>query len=308
MGRDRMSPGHRRRLVGGLLSLAAVAVFSAPIASQDGERTVWVSVLDEDGAPVDGLGSGDFVVEEDGEAREVLRVGPASTAMQVAVLVDISSAAQSVIPDIRGGLASLVTKLHQDHEIALVAFGQRPQILVESTRQLERLENGIGRIFAFPSSAAYLLDALVETARGFERRESSRPVIVVVATDGIDYSNRDARQTLDALDEAGVATHVLLLRDNANLGLRNDPALADTLRERDMALSQGPDRTGGRRRDLLMGRAFTSALRELAVMLSSQYEVVYSRPARLIPPDEITVRMRQDELTAYGAPAKHTGD
>ena len=100
MGRDRMSPGHRRRLVGGLLSLAAVAVFSAPIASQDGERTVWVSVLDEDGAPVDGLGSGDFVVEEDGEAREVLRVGPASTAIAISASLAPSFPFRDIAPGI----------------------------------------------------------------------------------------------------------------------------------------------------------------------------------------------------------------
>ncbi len=295
-------------LVGRLLLVTAMTALGTAAAAQEGERIVWVSVLDDAGLPVAGLGPGDFVVEEDGEAREVLRVAPASTAMQVAVLVDTSSAAQSVIPDMRDGLGALVAELHEDHEIALVAFGQRPQILVESTHQLERLEDGIGQVFAFPNSAAYLLDALVETANGFERRESPRPVIVVVATDGIDYSNRDARQAVDALREAGVATHVLLLRDNANLALRNEPSLADALRERDLALAQGPDRTGGRRRDLLMGRAFVDALEELAVMLSSQYEVVYSRPARLIPPEEITVRMRRDELTAFGAPGKETGD
>ncbi len=312
MDRGRISLGYRARrgrtLVGCLLSVAAATGLSAPAAAQDGERTVWVSVLDDDGTPVEGLGPGDFVVEEDGESREVLRVGPASTAMQVAVLVDTSWAAESAVPDMRDGLTTLVDALHEDHEIALVAFGQRPQILVESTRQRDRLQDGIGQVFAFPNSAAYLLDALVETARGFERRESARPVIIVVATDGVDYSNRDARQALDALRDAGVATHVLLMRDNANMALRSRPELADALRERDLTLAQGPDRTGGRRRDLLVSRAVAGALEELAGMLASQYEVVYNRPARLIPPDEITVRMRQDELTAYGAPANHTGD
>lgn len=309
-------PQRPRRRAGGALAtplaalvLIGLALSATPaLRAQDNERALFVSVVDEDGLPAADMRPADFVVEEDGVEREVLRVAPARTPMQVAVLVDTSTAAQSAIPDFRDGIEALVGGLGQDHEVALVAFGQRPQILAESTRRVDRLQDGIGKIFAFPNTAAYLLDALVETARGFERRESPRPVIVVIATEGIDYSNRDSRQALDALREANVATHVLVLRDSASLALRSDPQLADALRERDMVLAQGPDRTGGLRRDLMMSNAVTGALGRLASVLTSQYEVTYARPASLIPPDEIVVRMRRDDLTAAGTPVGQTGE
>ena len=166
-------------------------------------------------------------------------------------------------------------------------------------------------MFAFSNTVAYLLDALVETARGFERRVALRPVIVIVTSEGIDYSNHDSGQVLTALAEAGVATHAIVLKAGST-ALRasqvGDVTLHRTLFERDLVLQQGPATTGGQRRDLLTSSATPHALDGLAGILTSQYEVVYSRPASLIPPKEIAVRMRRSDLTAQGIPARRTRD
>ena len=134
-------------------------------------------------------------------------------------------------------------------------------------------------------------------------------MIVVVTSEGIDYSNHDSKQVLEALQASHVATHVILLKDRANTAARNasrfgDRDLSDSLYQRDLVLDQGPRTTGGQRRDLLMSSALGDALDRLAGILTSQYEVVYSRPTSLIPPDEIAVRMRRDDLTAQGTPVR----
>ena len=280
----------------------------ALLRAQSSERSMFVSVLDSSGAPVEGLAPTDFVVEEDGTEREVLRVGRATAPMQLAVLVDTSGSAAFATVNVRKGLETFVSELLEGNEIALISFGGPPRILVESTGRLDRLRDGIGRIFGFSGTAAYLLDALVETAQGFEQRASSRPVIVVVTTEGIDYSNRDSSQVLEALQAGGVATHVIVLKDRASRALRRQPIGGDDsakrLYQRDLVLDQGPRRTGGQRRDLLTSSATGNALDRLAGILTRQYEVVYSRPTSLIPPEEIAVRMRRDDLTAQGTPAR----
>ena len=48
---------------------------------------MYVSVLNDAGAPVADLGPADFVIREDNAAREVLKVVPAEEPMQIAVLV-----------------------------------------------------------------------------------------------------------------------------------------------------------------------------------------------------------------------------
>ena len=196
------------------LLAAAVCLFglgAAPLRGQDNERALFVSVLDERGAPAPGLAAEEFIVEEDGVEREVLRAGPARSPMQVAVLADTSAAADFAVRDVRNGLERLVPALADGNDVALISFGGPPRILAESTRRLNRLREGIGRIFSYPDSAAFLLDALMETARGFERREAPRPVVVVLATEGLDYSRYGAGRVRDALQEAGAAVHVVVL-------------------------------------------------------------------------------------------------
>src|SRR4029079_11262298 len=51
--------------------LSVLAIAPAPLQSQALPRTMYVSVVDQSGAPADDLGPSDFVVREDNLAREV---------------------------------------------------------------------------------------------------------------------------------------------------------------------------------------------------------------------------------------------
>ena len=77
---------------------------------------MYVSVLNEAGAPVPDLGPTDFVVREDNIAREVLQVAPADEPMQIAVLVDTSQAARDDIAHIRTALPPFVATLTAGQE------------------------------------------------------------------------------------------------------------------------------------------------------------------------------------------------
>ena len=283
--------------------------------AQDNERSLYVTVVVQgNGAPVSDLEPTDFVVVEDGAEREVLRVLPADTPMQVAVLVDTSASAQFATRDIRNALERLVARLGAAHDIALVTFGGPPRILVESTSRPDRLRDGIGQIFAFPDSAAYLLDALVDTAHGFERRESPRPVVVVITTEGLDYSRHNTNRVIEVLRAAGAAAHVVVLTNPATTTLRanqfgdpfNSALNVPDLYQRDLALTQVPEATGGQRRDVHLSGVVGDTVESLADLLTSQLEVVYSRPASLIPPDTIEVDIRREDLKAFGTPVRRT--
>ena len=298
-----------RTLAGLVIGLAVVV---GPLAAQVNEREMFVSVLDEHGSPVPDLRASDFRVREDGALREVVRVARATAPIQLAILVDTSQAAIPAIVHIRNGLHAFVEAMHEGNDLSLVTFGGPPRILVDVTRDRERLNAGVDRVFAYSETAAYLLDAIRETGRGFQRREASRPAIVVVTTDGVDFSGRSQRDALEILGEAGVVMHAVVLRSRGRRGrdrfsgspTLTDARLSDSTDNRDLLLALGPEATGGRRSNLVTSMGLEDELKAVASELSNQYLVVYVRPARLIPPEEIEVSVTLANLVARGTPVK----
>jgi VWFA-related protein len=274
------------------LALAAGCLFPSPVLAQPKPTDVYVSVVDGKGDPARGLTAEDFRVREDGIAREVLKAGPATEPLTVALLVDDSQVASAGILMIREAVQNFVTALSGKAEISIVTFGERPTIAVDYTTDPKKLLDGANRIFPRTGSGGYLLDAIVEVSKGMQKREAKRPVIaVLLIEEGVEFSNRHYENVLDELDKARAALHVVAI------GQPNS-SLNDEIRNRNQVIAEGTQRTGGRRDQVL---AFTSApakMSQLANELRNQYVVTYARPDTLIPPEKIEVTVTKPGLTA----------
>ncbi len=190
--------------------LLGLLLADGPAVAQRRDQTLVVSALDRDTLePVRDLTSRDVVVREDGVAREVLRVSRLETPMHLAILVDDSSAARLHTSRLREGLSRFVRALGPAHEISLVTYANRPTLVVSFSRDREELEAGVARLFPTADSGAYLLDALEETANGFMKRESARPVIVVVDVLGEPLSYATYDRVMDRLLRSGAQLHVV---------------------------------------------------------------------------------------------------
>ncbi len=313
-------------------ALAALLSATGTGGAQPAERSLVVSVVAGDGAPVPGLQARDFEVREDGVEREVLRAARDTRPRQIALLVDTSEAALGAVANFRNGVNAFVDALHRESEIAIISFGGRPRILVPSTREVARLREGTAGIFAYSRTAAYLLDAMSETTRGFVRRGASRPVMVVLATEGLDHSHVDSTTLIRDIEEAGVTVHTAVLAgrgsrassrlpfgparsgppgvrppgfggfDPGGFGVARDDGFARWRLDRDMALNRAPLAGAGRRRDMLASMAAEATLQAVAAELLNQYLVVYSRPATLIPPRDIELRVARDGVDVREIP------
>jgi VWFA-related protein len=252
---------------------------------------VYVSVIGPNNAPVTGLSASDFTVREDGVAREVLKAEPATDPMQIVLLVDDSQASDDALQPMREGLTAFVDKMQGRAEIGIVTVGDRATSLVPATKDTAALKKGITRIFARPGAGAYLLDGIMDVSRGFDRRKASRPVIVALTFEGVEYSNLHYEQVLKALSAGGAMLNVLDVGTPAS-------SITDEMRNRNMVIADGSERTGGRRDQVLTPSGIAEALPRVADDLLNQYVVTYSRPETLIPPEKVQVTVSRPGVKA----------
>jgi VWFA-related protein len=274
-----------------VLLILAMLLPAGPALAQALERTVYASVVDKNDAPVTGMGAGEFVVREDDTAREVLRVSAATEPLHIAVLVDTSQAMEEHLLDVRTALRSFFKQMGGKHEIALIGLGERPTVLSDYTHDPARLEKAVGSVFSRPGSGTYVLDGIVETSQGLQRRKAARPHIVVYAARGPEFSERAHQSVLEALRESGATLHTLMLnRRNLATASREEQELAQ-------AVANGTEMTGGRRDDLLTPMALADRMQLLANELLNQYQIVYARPSRLVPPKTLEVSVKRPSVT-----------
>jgi len=290
---------HTRTLFALVVSAALGLLVADSPAAQRGsrERSLFVGAVDDKGEPVAGLGPDAFVVKEDGVRREVLRVARATEPIDVAVLIDNSAAARDDILFLRESLSNFVSKMAPGNHVALIALAERPTILVDYTDDTKRLTESVGRLFPMSGSGMTLLDAMFETSKGLDKRETSRAVMVPVFTDGVEFTNHYHQDIVNTLRKANVALHMVSIGQFYH-------SEEQGLRERSLLLDLGPRVTGGQRITLLTSQGLDQAMQRLARELLSQYKVTYARPESLVPPEKTEVSSGRAGVTVRGAAAR----
>ena len=292
-----------------LLTVVAAALCStSALLAQVNERVIYASVVSAKGDPVAGLTAKDFIVREDGVAREILRVAKDDDPLQIALLVDNSADMREKLADLRRALSAFVSTLRPDVQLSIITTAERPTVLVPYTRDHAELQRGIDRLIAF-EAGNYVLDGIAEASQGLAKRTLSRSVIAIVTSRGPEYSHRQYTEVLRIVKESGSpALHVLMVA-NAEV----DKAMFDIQRrsptdnldtgngpERDIVLGRLTKDTGGRHEDVLSMSALAFKLQQMSSELSNQYRVVFASPDRLIPSTKTEISARDPKLTARG--------
>jgi len=276
--------------------LFAITVFAAFIAAavalpaqqrETRERGVVVSAATSRDVPVTDMTKADFVVRENGIAREVVSVSQAPPPSHLVVMIDDSQAIAPNEAYLRRAVSAFVAQmaaLTPAPQIQFVTFGERPTKRVDFTTNPERILEASKRLFAITGSGAYMLEALVDACKDLKKREAASPVIVAfVHESGAEFSNNLHQEVADSLRTAGASLWVIALQQGA-------PSTGSTAsRERAAVVGDVTRDSGGMEKMILTGQTLEPAFNTLGSLLTSRYLVRYGRPESMIPPDKLEV-------------------
>ena len=270
-----------------LLALAIATSAMATLSAQADERVIYASVVDKDGTPILDLTTKDFIVREDGQAREVLRVARDSDPLQIALLVDNSVSMRPRLSQLRRAVTAFIDSTREDVQLAIITLAERPTILAGYTTDRAALRKAVDNMFAY-EAANYLLDGIAETSQGLAKRTMWRSAIAVITGTGPEMSYRQYTEVLRFFRAGGASLHVVQL--GTGFGAQG----------REIVVNRGTSETGGRFDQVLVPAGLEVKSRQLATELSNQYRVTYARPSRLVPPSKTEVSVRRQDLKARG--------
>ncbi|HUL74386.1 MAG TPA: VWA domain-containing protein [Vicinamibacterales bacterium] len=297
--RPRILSGRPSRWCAGVAaaSILASPVLLAQTPRAQRERHVYISAAGKDDAPVTDLAPAEIRVREDGMAREVLRVGQATTPMQIALLVDDSDVSQRAVTEIREGVSAFIKQIldgSSQTEITLMTFGDRPTTLVPATSSAVALAKGVEKIFWRKGSGAYLMQAIDEAAKTLKKKGATRPVIVAFdMEDGPEFSNDSNDSIRKTLQNTGVALWTVTLLE------QRGAVVTPEARERAIVVSDVASDSGGGNKPLITRQAITLGLSWVATRLLSQLDVTYNRPEALIPPKQMEVEVTRKDVKLW---------
>lgn len=258
-----------------ILVLATAPVVRGTGASQDQTpaagvmRSVLVTVLDEDGAPLRGMTAADFTMTENGEARPVVSVELSSEPLFVVIVADTTQppGQNRQILDLREGLRAFLSMMRAANPggntafiesagsaLLKIGFDARPAAIDDRLRRL-------GPTIQIESS---VLEAIRDASRLVGETPSLRRAIVAVDLDSVDPPGAGAEEVVAAVTGSGAALWSISVRASGRASPR-----------REAVLNHLPPRTGGLRQTTILSRTLPDLLRGLARTLTSQYVVSY---------------------------------
>ena len=237
-------------------------------------------------------------IKEDGAVRTRARREPATETMQIVLLVDDSGPG---ISDVREGVAGFIRIVQRMAEIAIVSTGKQNTVLVDFTSDPGALINGVNRLTTRTTSGGYQLEAIRESALTLMRRSAPRPVIVVLALEGKEYSSLSPKMVLDDVRRSGALVHVVSvgkpsMKTMTNWNQRPTDSMHEALDEtitRSTVFAEAPRRSGGRLEQVGQVSGIPNRLATIAYELRDQLMVTYGRAQAAKPAEKIEVAVKR---------------
>jgi VWFA-related protein len=142
------------------------------------------TVTDEAGHYVADLSADDLIVEEDGKPQTIAHFSQSNDVpVSMGIVLDTSGSMERKIGTATNAVERFIRSVHQDDDIFLLAFSNRPELLQDFTDDRDRLARALRRVTVRGGTALY--DAMDLSLRKIKHGIHDKKAILVL-TDGED--------------------------------------------------------------------------------------------------------------------------
>src|SRR5438105_1782340 len=148
---------------------------------------VVATVTDETGHYVSDLSQDDLIVYEDGKVQKISHFSQSNELpVSMGVLLDTSGSMERKIGTATTAVERFIRSVHQDDDIFLMTFANRPELRQDFTDDRDRLARALRRVSVGGGTALY--DALDEGLRKIKKGKHDKRAVLLI-TDGEDTSS-----------------------------------------------------------------------------------------------------------------------
>lgn len=268
------------------LVVAVAAAASGALAQQPAaSRLVLTSVTDGHNHPLIDLGPDDFLINENGAAREVISVYTAD--YPIVLLIDNGSDARSDLQPIRDAVTRFLSRIGQRF-VALGTLANPPAMLMDLTDDRETVLSRLEKLTVSPTTVLMPIEAVAAAAQKAQENGSPFSAIVVVSAHPIDAAQPQSTRLLPMIFDSGSVVHVVSRSSpsTAPRGRGYAPRLEGDLL-RDLA-----DQTRGYFTTVFSAASYSVALNTLADRLATELIVEYLVPPGPLPEGQVQVGVK----------------
>jgi Ca-activated chloride channel homolog len=288
-----------------LCALVLLAWSARPAAAQEDETTlkvdvklvnVFVTVTDQNGAPVGKLQQENFRLFEDGNPEKISYFSRESALpLSIVLAVDTSlSTRKDLRLELESARRFVHTIIRPVDALSLFTFSETVSETVHFTSDLGKIDRGIDRVRSGAATALY--DAIYLGSQALDPRQG-RKVLVVVTDGGDTYSKVDYKEAVRAAVEAeAIVYSIIVVPIEASAG-------RDTGGEH--ALIQLSQDTGGKYFYATTLPQLDEVFREISDELRTQYLLSYYPARRLTDSGFRHIEVKVVGDTSADAHARH---
>jgi len=241
-------------------------------------RTVYFSALDAKGAPVADFTAAHLTVKEGGKERAIDAVQPATSLMQLSIIVDDGGT---------GGFMAAVSQFIQATfgraEYALRVLNPQALKVLDFTRNGDDLRTALGRIGPrgrIPHDGEQIIAGVTDAAKELEERKAPRPSIIVFTVTDEKALSDQSDEALRALKRSRAGLIVVYL-----MGIHLEKVLGD-----------GPAQSGGLIEQVNGNLALGPATARIADTLLHQYVLTYTVPDGVKPNERLSLSTTRKDV------------